>query len=119
MRRPRGRPGLDWASLCALAHRFPGVEETTSYGTPALKVAGKLVARLWEDGETLVLKCDPDERDLLIEAAPQTFFLTDHYRGYPWVLVRLGQAPPQTVQRLFTQAWQATAPKKLRQEFRR
>ena len=36
-----------------------------------------------EDGETLVLKCNPNERDLLIETAPQTFFLTDHYRGYP------------------------------------
>jgi hypothetical protein len=113
---PRSRPGLDWASLCQLAHRLPGVEESTSYGTPALKVAGKLVARLWDDGETLVLKCDPDERDLLIEAAPQTFFLTDHYRGYPWILVRLSQAPPQTLERLFTQAWRSTAPLKLRKE---
>ena len=119
MTRPRSRPGLDWARLCELANRLPGVEETTSYGTPALKVAGKLIARLWEDGETLVLKCDPDERDLLIEAAPQTFFLTDHYRGYPWVLVRLHKAPPQTLERLFTQAWLATAPRKLRQDFRR
>lgn len=83
MTRPGGWPGLDWAGLCKLANRFPGVEESTSYGTPALKVSGKLVARLWEDGETLVLKCDPNERDLLIETAPQTFFLTDHYRGYP------------------------------------
>ncbi len=115
MTRPRGRPGLDWAGLCKLANRLPGVEESTSYGTPALKVAGKLVARLWEDGETLVLKCDPDERDLLIEAAPQTFFLTDHYRGHPWV-VRLPKAPPATLERLLGQAWQGVAPKKLRQE---
>lgn len=117
--RPRGQAsGLDWDGVCRLAGRFPGVEQATSYGTPALKVGGKLLARLWEDGETLVLRCEADERDLLIEAAPQTFFLTDHYRGHPWVLVRLGTAPPPTVERLFGQAWRASAPKKLLKDFR-
>ncbi len=41
---------------------------------------------LREDGETLVVKCGDDKRDFRMQADPQTFFLTDHYRGYPSVL---------------------------------
>lgn len=46
-----------------IGRTLPGVEESTSYGTPALKVRGKLLARLWEDGETLVVKIDFDTRE--------------------------------------------------------
>lgn len=74
-----------------LALAFPGVEEGLSYGTPGFRVRGKFLARLWEDGETLVVKCGDDERDFRLKADPETFFITDHYRGYPTVLVRLAR----------------------------
>src|ERR1035437_6402282 len=67
------------------------VEESTSYGTPAFKVRGKLVARLREDGETLVVGMDFDQRAELLAADPDTYYLTDHYRTYPWILVRLAR----------------------------
>lgn len=68
---------------------FPGVSESTSYGTPALKVKGKLFVRMWEDGETMVLKTTFAEREELMAADPETYFITDHYLNYEWVLVNL------------------------------
>ena len=95
---------------------LPGVEEGLSYGTPALRVGKKLLARLKEDGETLVLKIGFDEREMLMEAEPASFFITDHYRGYPSVLVRLANVHPATLARLLEQAWREAAPKRLLQK---
>src|SRR5438046_7892652 len=68
---------------------FAGVEEGTSYGTPAFKLRKKLIARLHQDGKSLVLKVGDATRDHLLQADPDTFFVTDHYRGYPYVLAHL------------------------------
>lgn len=99
--------------IVALAKELPGVEESTSYGTPALKVRGKLLVRLREDGDTVVLACEPDERELLVAAEPETFFFTDHYRGYPLVLVRFAEVNPGAFRDLFERAWRRVAGKKL------
>ena len=68
---------------------FPGVEEAPCYGTPGFRVVGKFLARLREDGETLIVKCGFVERDLRMQQDPDTFFTTDHYRAHPSVLVNL------------------------------
>ena len=109
------KPGFD--DFCEMALAFPGVELGTAYGTPALRVARKFLARLKEDGETLVLKAGFDERDMLIETQPEAFFITDHYRGYPSVLIRLAKVHPPTLGHLFAQAWREAAPKRLLREF--
>lgn len=97
-----------------MALAWPGVEDATSYGTPALKVKGKFLARLREDGDSLVIKdVDPDERDMLMEASPEVFYITDHYKGWPMVLVRLSKAHPQQLRPLLLRSWKATAPKRL------
>ena len=85
---------------------LPGVEESTSYGTPALKVKGKLIARLKEDGETLVVIVGFEEREKLLDGDPQVFFLTDHYLNYPTVLVRLGKVRRAVLRQVLKQAWQ-------------
>lgn len=75
--------------------RSPGVEASTSYGTPALEVGGKLVTRLRAEDDSLVLHgVPPDERDVLIAAAPQVFHVTPHYEGYPVVLAWLASMKP-------------------------
>ena len=76
------------------------VEESTSYGTPAFKVGGKLVARLREDGETLVVGMSRDQRAELLAADPETYYLTDHYLNYPWILVRLPRVHPDALRDL-------------------
>lgn len=107
------------ATVRRLALGFPGVEEGLSYGTPGFRVRGKFLARLWEDGETLVVKCGDDERDFRMKADPGTFFVTDHYRGYPTVLVRLAKAKPADLRDLLEEAWRRSAPRRLVAEYDR
>jgi hypothetical protein len=96
-----------------IALLWPEVEDGTSYGTPALKVRKKLLARLKEDGDSLVMPGVPfEERDMLVESQPRVFYFTDHYRDYPMVLIRLSKAKRATVEPLLRRQWQALASKK-------
>ena len=79
---------------------LPDVEESTSYGTPALKVKEKLFARLREDAESLVVAMDFDQRDELLSADPDTYYITDHYLKYKWILVRLSRVHPDAMRDL-------------------
>ena len=110
---------LTLATVRRLALAFPGVEEGLSYGTPGFRVRGKFLARLWEDGETLVVRCGDDERDFRMKAEPETFFVTEHYRGYPIVLVRLARVREDDLQAVLEEAWRRQAPKRLVKEFDR
>ena len=74
---------------------LPGVQASTAYGAMALKVSGKLMAcqainKSAEPG-SLMVRIDPDQREALLAEAPDTYYLTDHYRVYPSVLVRLSR----------------------------
>lgn len=110
MKQPRG---TTWQRICAAAQALPGVREGTSYSTPALHVGKKLLARLREDGETVAVRIELLDRDVLLEADPRAFFLTDHYRAYPWILVRMAQAQHGVVLELLEQAWRREAPKRI------
>jgi hypothetical protein len=107
----RGQRGITWRRVCKVARRLPGVTEGTSYGTPALHVGKKFLARLKEDGETIVIKIDFADREVLLELDPETFYLTDHYRPYPAVLVRLKHIPVGLLEQVIEQAWRFQAPK--------
>ena len=107
---------LRFADVRDMALALPGVEEGRSYGTPAVKLGKSMLARLKDEG-TLVLKLDMGEREMLMEAAPESFFITDHYRGYPYVLVRLAHVHKPTLRRLLEQAWRAAAPRRLLKAF--
>ena len=96
-----------------IAFAMPCVEESTSYGTPALKVRGKLMARMKEDGETLVLRVTWEEQERFLMLYADAYFLTEHYRGHPWVLLRLTVATPTLVKASITHAWYQSAPKSL------
>jgi hypothetical protein len=95
-----------------IALEWPEVEDGTSYGTPALKVRKKLLVRLKEDGDSLVMPGVPqDERDMLVESEPKVFYFTDHYRDYPMVLIRLSKAKRATVEPLLRRHWRTLASK--------
>ncbi len=105
---------MTYDDVQALALRLAGVEIGTSYGTPALKVRGKLLLRLKEDRETIALCAVlPDERDVLMATAPEAFFFTEHYRRYPVVLVRLAAVDPAWFEDVLRLSWQRLAPRKL------
>jgi hypothetical protein len=104
--RTESSTGLTFEDLRALAREFEGIEESTSYGTPALKLRGELLVRLREDGETIVLRTTFVDRDLLIQADPDVYHVTDHYRNYPYVLVRLGHVQRSEFRDRLEEAWE-------------
>lgn len=112
-RKGKIKRGVRYARVQEMTKEFPGVEDSTSYGTPALKVRGTLLARLKEDGETLVLKTTFTDRERLLGGAPDLFFLTDHYLKHPWILVRLPQIDESFLRELLVEAWRLTAPASL------
>ena len=100
--------------ICALALQLPGVELGTSYGTPAIKVKGKLMARLRSEAEGgLALRCDFLERQMLLQAAPEAFYLTPHYQDYPMILIKLEEVRTDALPDLIERAWRMVAPKRL------
>jgi hypothetical protein len=102
------------ATVRKLLLALPGVEEGPCYGTAGWRVKGRFLARIKEDGETLVVKCGDDERDFRMQANPEVFFITDHYRGWPTVLVRLNKVKLSDLREVLRQAWLLNAPARLR-----
>jgi hypothetical protein len=91
------------------------VEESTSYGTPAFKVRGALFIRLHDEFDsTIVVRTDFDQREELLAADPETYYITDHYRNYPWVLVRLSRVHPDALRDLLRMAHRLAASSKRR-----
>jgi hypothetical protein len=111
------RAPLHLSDVRRFALALPGVEEGPSYGTPGFRVGKKFLARMWEDGEVLVVKCGDDERDRRLKADPETFFVTDHYRGSPTVLVHLSRVSVADLQQLLEVAWRRSAGKRLLDEY--
>ncbi len=107
------RPDITFEQVRLAARAFPGIEDSTSYGTPALKVRGKLLLRLHQGGDCFVLRADLLDREILIQSDPEIFFLTDHYRDYPWILVRFAALESDALPDLIERAWRLVAPKSL------
>ncbi len=99
--------------MCKLALVLPGVELGRSWGTPGLKVKGRFLARLKEDGESLVLRIGFETRERLMTREPDVFYVTDHYLNYPAVLVRLPRVRRAALARLLEEAWTEVAPERL------
>ena len=113
----RARVGMSWDHVARIGLELPGVEVGSAYGTPALRVRGQFMCRIREDGETLAIRCDLDERPLLIEANADALFVTPHYEAWPMVLVALPRAGKGLVRELVEDAWAERAPKRLVAEF--
>jgi len=102
---------LSWVDVCNMGEALPGVAQDLYFGRPALKVKGKFMILLRDDGENLVLRIDRDSRALLMEIAPDVFHIIDHYRNYPAMLIRIGKVKRAQLRELLKQTWQAQAPK--------
>jgi hypothetical protein len=115
---PEGPLKRLWEQVCALALEYPGVEAGESYRTPAIKVKGRFLARLRTEAEgALAIRCDFVDRQILLQAAPEVFFITDHYRAYPMILVRLDRIGRAELASLLERAWRFVAPAKLVEAF--
>jgi hypothetical protein len=92
--------GISYDRVRQMGLALPKAEEGISYGTPALKVKGKLFVRLREEGDVIVLKMPFELREGLLADDPETYFITDHYREYPCVLVRLAKVAEPALREL-------------------
>ncbi len=109
---------MNWEDVVAIARRLPEVEESTSYGTPALKVKGKGFARLRSEAEGgLVLMCQLDEKEALLASGDPAFYTTPHYDGYGAILVDLEAVARDQLVELIEDAWRQRAPIRLRKAF--
>ena len=110
---PTGALKKHWFKVVKLASALPDTIEDRSYGTPAIKTKGKLLARLRSEAEGgLALRCEMLDRNMLMQADPDTFYVTEHYQDYPMVLVNLATVRWDAMPGLLEQAWRMVATKK-------
>jgi hypothetical protein len=88
-------PRVDFKAVEAIGRTLPDVEITTTWGSPALKVHGRMFVCIASnksaEPNTLVVMMDFPDRDGLIEDDPDVYYLKDHYVGYPCILARLSR----------------------------
>jgi len=103
------RSTINFDTVRDIALTLPGVEESTAYGVPALKVHGKLLACVpahrSAEPASLVVRVDFDDRAELLDADPTVYYVTDHYVGYSAVLVRLSRVNPDALRDLLGMAY--------------
>jgi hypothetical protein len=95
---------------------LPDVEATTKYdGSPVLKVGGCFMAGVAThrsaEPNTLVVRCGFEERERLLEDAPETYYVTDYYDSYPIVLARLSRLDRDALRDLLSVSWRLTLAK--------
>lgn len=109
---------VTWEAVVAHALSLPEVEETTSYSTPSLKVAGKLMARLrTEDDGGLAIKCSLVDKEALVGDDDPAYYTTPHFDGYAYILVRLELADAEEVFELISDAWHIAATPTVRKRY--
>ncbi|MDK4722103.1 MULTISPECIES: MmcQ/YjbR family DNA-binding protein [Rhizobium] len=92
--------------------RLPAVEPGLHYGLPAFKVGGKAFVTV-KNNETIVLSLPLDRKEQLMEMAPEIYFQTDHYVGWPSLPLRIGAIDDEELELRLIEAWRYRAPKKL------
>jgi hypothetical protein len=94
-----------WDSVIAFAVTLPGTEESTSYGRDAVRVRGKAFVYTGREAGSFAVSSPLEEKEVLIETDPDTFWETDHYRGWPAVLVRFGSLDRERIETVIRRAW--------------
>ena len=112
------KPPVTFATVREIALSFPGVEEGRSQGnTPSLHVKKKHIGWLHHDGDTFVMRVDKLERDMLLQAAPEIYHITDHYLNSCYVLVRVSKIDRDDLHGHIERAWRQVAPKRVIAQF--
>ncbi len=118
------RVGATFEDVTRLAASLPEAEQSTSYGTPALKVRGKSFCRMWgarehkrdrvEDTEVLVVFCDLAWKETVIDNSGGVLFSTPHYDGYPAMLIHLADVTHDDLAAYLEESYMRRAPTSLR-----
>ena len=94
---------------------FPEVEEHQVFGSPTFRIRKRFLACIAKiDPQVLCIKVpDKLEREYLLAAKPDIYFLQPHYENFECLLVRMPVADAQELRDLLEQAWLTYAPKRL------
>src|SRR5262245_36132988 len=116
MTRKTAAPADPFALVRDVGTALPGVEAMTRYdGSPVLKAYGCFMAGLAThesaEPEPLVVRMSEDERAYLLDDAPDIYYLTDYYRRYPLILVRLAKVNRDALRDLLSVSWRLTIAK--------
>jgi hypothetical protein len=111
---------IDFDTVRKLALALPDVEDGTAYGTPCLKLRGTLLTCIAinksAEPNSLVVRISIDDRNEMIAADSETYYVTDHYVSYPSILVRLSRIRRDALKDLLLMSWKfvsaTTAPKR-------
>lgn len=95
----------DWDDVAAFALTLPGSEASTSYGRPAIRAGGRIFVSTGHEAGSFHVRSPHDEKAVLLETDPDTFWQTPHYEGWAGLLVRYGAADPDRVRRVIRRAW--------------
>ncbi|HEY4123307.1 MAG TPA: MmcQ/YjbR family DNA-binding protein [Rhizomicrobium sp.] len=106
--------GVTAAEVKKLALSFPEAHEKPSYNRPAFFIAKKFFTRVRSEDASLVMGVeDMETRDMMLELDPETYFITDHYKDWPFILVRLSHITKDELRTMLERRFQKIAPKKL------
>jgi hypothetical protein len=95
-----------------IALGLPEAYEKPHYGQPSIFIGKKFLARYRREDDSVVLIVDSiDERDHLLAMDPDLYFITDHYRNYPSVLVRAAKLNAKDLRAMLERRRLAIAPK--------
>lgn len=111
-----------------LGRELPEAEDHSSAGFVQLRVRGKQFAWTFLDRaepagprepeiSVLAIRCTAADKQALLASDPEKFFTTDHYRGFPAILVRLAKVDDEELRELLIEGWRCQVPKKLSKEF--
>ena len=106
----------DWNEVAAFALTLPGTELSSSYGKPAVRVRGKAFVYPGREPGSFAVATPLEEKDLLMETDPDTFWESPHYRGWPAVLIRHDSKEMERAQLVIERAWWDRASKAQRAE---
>ena len=105
------------AQVKQIALSFPGAVEKPSHGRPAYFIHKTFFTRLRPEDNSVVMRVGSiEQRDMMLELDPQTYFITDHYKDWPVILVRIAEITPTELKTMLERRWRQIAPKKLLRE---
>ena len=114
------KSGVTFDTVRKIGLTLPGAEVATTYGSPAIKINGTLMACIAvnkaAEPNSLMVRIDFDQRDAMIEEAPETYYLKDHYAPYPSVLVRLSQVSEAELRDILNASWRFVTSKMKRKK---
>ncbi len=106
-------PGFERVRRIAFAMDLPDIEEGSWYGTPGINIDGQGLLRM-KDANSFAVLCPLELKEMLMAAAPDVYFETDHYKGYDGFLVRLSAASDDDIRQRIETAWTMRKEKKVR-----